>query len=120
VETQASSSVFKWGPLEGRIPQITLPPPGFDIELLAEGQFGKILGVPFWKNAGEEDPFWRGLYRKIKTRMATWSIKSFLTVYGRVQLAKLICYVIPRYWVQAICPPPWFNKELNEDVAKVI
>jgi hypothetical protein len=48
-------------------------PPGFNIELLADGKFGKLLGVPFWKNEGEEDPFWRGLYRKIKTRMASWS-----------------------------------------------
>jgi hypothetical protein len=67
-----------------------------------------------------EDPFWRGLYRKIKTRMATWATKSFLTIHGRVQLAKLICYGIPRYWVQSMCPPPWFNNELNEDVAELI
>jgi hypothetical protein len=113
---------IQMGSLKKKNPPDDFGLPGFTIEPLADGQFGKLLGVPFCKNAGEEeeDPFWRGLYRKIKTRMASWSTKSFLTVHGRVQLANLICYGIPRYWAQSMCPPTWFNKELNEDVAKLI
>jgi hypothetical protein len=111
---------IQMGSLKRKNPPDNFGPPGFNIELLAEGKFGELLGVPIWKNAGEEDPFWRGLYRKIKTRMATWSTKSFLTVHGRVQLANLICYGIPRYWAQSMCPLPCFNKELNDDVAKLI
>jgi hypothetical protein len=63
------------GSLKKKNPPDNFGPPGFNIELLADGKFGKLLGAPFWKNAGEEDPFWRGLYRKIKTRMASWSTK---------------------------------------------
>jgi hypothetical protein len=100
------------------------PPPGFGpngstIEMLEDGKFGKILGIPFWKS-GDEDTYWRGLYRKIKTRMASWSTKSFLTIHARVQLANLICYGIPRYWIQSIDPPDWFNKEIKEDIEKLI
>jgi hypothetical protein len=62
---------IQMGSLKRKNPPDNCGPPGFSIELLAEGKFGKLPGVPFWKNAGEEDPFWRGLYRKIKTRMAT-------------------------------------------------
>jgi hypothetical protein len=39
------------------------PPPGFGpngstIEMLEDGKFGKILGVPFWKS-GDEDTYWK-------------------------------------------------------------
>jgi hypothetical protein len=75
---------IQMGFLKKKNPPDNFRPPGFKIELLADGKFGKLLGVPFWENAGEEDPFWRGLYRKIKPRMASWSTnsKSFLTVHG--------------------------------------
>jgi hypothetical protein len=46
--------------------------------------------------------------------------KSFLTVHGRVQLANLIYYGMPRYWMQSMCPPPWFNENLIADVTKLI
>lgn len=70
--------------------------------------------------SGDEDTYWRGLYRKIKTRMASWTTKSFLTIHAKFQLANLICYGIPRYWIQSMDPPDWFNKEIKEDIEKLI
>lgn len=87
--------------------------------MLEADKFGKILGIPFWRS-GSEEPFWRALYQKIKIRMASWSSKSFLTIHARVQLANLICYGIPRYWIQSMLPPPWFNKCLKSDIDKLL
>jgi hypothetical protein len=111
---------IQMGSLKRSTPPANFGPSGAVIQLLEDGKFGKILGVPFWKKGGEKDPVWHGLYRKIKIRMASWSSKSYLTIHGRVQLANLICYGIPRYWVQSMCLPPWFNKALREDVAALI
>jgi hypothetical protein len=93
--------------LKRSTPPANFGPSGAVIQLLEDGKFGKILGNPFWIKWGEQDPFWQGLLhdRKIKTRMATWSSKSYLTIHGRVQLVNLMCYGIPRYWVQSMCPP---------------
>eukprot|EP00962_Isochrysis_galbana_P034475 scaffold11684_cov122-Isochrysis_galbana.AAC.6 len=52
--------------------------------------------------------------------MAGWSTKSHLTTHARVQLANLIGYGIPRYWIQSMTPPPWFNSDLNQDILKLI
>eukprot|EP00962_Isochrysis_galbana_P000038 scaffold15_cov152-Isochrysis_galbana.AAC.1 len=54
--------------------------------------------------------------------MAGWSTKSQLTTHARarVQLANLIGYGIPRYWIQSMTPPPWFNSDLHQDILKLI
>jgi hypothetical protein len=48
---------IQMGSRKRKKPPDNFGPPGFNIELLAEGKFGKLLGVPFWKNAGKKTPF---------------------------------------------------------------
>jgi hypothetical protein len=57
------------GSLKRSTPPANFGPRGADIQLLEDGKFGKILGVPFWKKEGEEDPFWHGQYRRKKLRL---------------------------------------------------
>ena len=97
----------------------TLGPTGALIKWLAPADYTKLLGIPFW-TSGSEDQFWKDLYNRIKTRLASWKKIGRLTATGRVNLANLIAYGIPRYWTQSMYPPKWFNRDLNSDVFQLL
>jgi hypothetical protein len=110
---------IQMGSLKKTQPIANIGPGGSNIQISKPDKYGILLGVPFWKS-GSEDPFLEEPTSQNKIRMATWNTKSFLTVHGRVQLANLICFGIPRYWVQSMCSPPWFNKSLKKDVITLL
>eukprot|EP00962_Isochrysis_galbana_P018993 scaffold5515_cov148-Isochrysis_galbana.AAC.3 len=58
----------------------------------------------------------RALYIKIKSAIAAWRDLTRLTQHGRVMLANFMIYSRPRYWAQAMLPPPHFNRQLEQDV----
>eukprot|EP00962_Isochrysis_galbana_P028587 scaffold9052_cov107-Isochrysis_galbana.AAC.7 len=85
---RANSNKFLAIPM-GSLKDVPTPPDfgprGAKVRILEADKYEKILGVPFW-TSGSEDDFWKSLYIKIQTRMASWSTKSFLTVHPAPQL----------------------------------
>ena len=72
----------------GRLKRTPIPsaaalgPTGALVQWLAPNHYSKLLGVPFW-TSGSEDQFWRDLYNKIKTRLASWKHLGRLTATAR-------------------------------------
>jgi hypothetical protein len=77
------------------------------IQWLKPGQYTKILGIPYWSSQ-PNNQFWNNLYRKIKTKLASWHPAGTLTTHGRVKLANFMVYSIPRYWTQIMEAPKEF------------
>eukprot|EP00962_Isochrysis_galbana_P060819 scaffold35741_cov152-Isochrysis_galbana.AAC.1 len=92
---------------------IEIPPDLLHIRWLQHGRYTKLLGVPFWAS-GEDNSFWDDLYIKIKSAIAAWrDLTTRLTQHGRVMLANFMIYSRPRYWAQAMLPPPHFNRHIK-------
>jgi hypothetical protein len=89
-----------------------IPP---QINWLKQKEHTNILGVPFWVHDQEEE-WWDEKYLQIKMKMANWHSLTGLTLHGRVMLANLMIYSIPRYWMQSSKPPDRIIEGLEADV----
>ena len=102
------------------------PPPLIDelrtasIKFPQEGEWVRLLGIPFWEQQGHAHKFWDQLYLKTKTLIACWRHHFDLTIFGRNMLANAMIWSRPRYWTQCMVMPRYIYDAFQSDVQALI
>ena len=77
---------------------------------VADGETIRALGAPMGNNF-DETAWWKGRYRAVKARIATWPGMRRLSIRGRNLLLQSIFYGSFRYWLYfLIMPDPIIKK----------
>ena len=78
------------------------------------------LGVPVASDRSVYRSFLGHKYRKIKTKLASWTSMGCLTHKGRAMVADTLIYSRMRYWAQCMAIPDEIHDWLEEDVQGLI
>ena len=89
------------------------------IKWVRDGEWVRLLGIPFWENYNE-DLFFEQLYLKAKAKIACWRHHFLLTQIGRGMLANTMFFSRFRYWGQCMVIPEYINTAIIEDSQALI
>ena len=86
---------------------------------VADGETIRALGAPMGNNF-DETAWWKGRYRTVKARIATWPGMRRLSIRGRNLLLQSIFYGSFRYWLYFLIMPDPIIKIIELDAKQIL